>query len=159
MTNELSTFNENIQIRSQIFTIRGVQVMIDRDLARLYGVETRALNQAVKRNIERFPERFMFQLTKEEFESLRSQNVTLKNGRGQHSKYTSYAFTEQGVTQLSTVIKSKTAIAVSIRIMDAFVAMRHYFMANAGISQRMERMMLGVVETHGRASLRTLIWH
>ena len=140
MTNELSTFNENIQIRSQIFTIRGVQVMIDRDLARLYGVETRALNQAVKRNIERFPERFMFQLTKEEFESLRSQNVTLKNGRGQHSKYTSYAFTEQGVTQLSTVIKSKTAIAVSIRIMDAFVAMRHYFMVNAGMSQRMERM-------------------
>ena len=147
MTNELSTFNENIQIRSQIFTIRGVQVMIDRDLARLYGVETKRLNEAVKRNKERFPMNFMFQMTEAEMDNWKSQIATSNLYDAQYERSLKmglrrlpYAFTEQGVSQLSAVLKSKTAIAVSIRIMEAFVAMRHYFMANAGMCQRMERM-------------------
>ena len=124
-------------IRSRILTIRGIQVMLDRDLAELYGVPTKALNQAVKRNIERFPEHFMFQLTKEDLlnlrsqivtlngeTSLRSQIVTLNKRQGQHLKYMPYAFTEQGIAMLSAVLKSETAILVSIRIMDVFVAMR-----------------------------------
>lgn len=106
-------------IRARILTIRGVQVMLDRDLAELYGVPTKALNQAVKRNIERFPERFMFQLTKDEVSDLRSQIVTLNVGtslrsqivtlnkrQGQHLKYMPYAFTEQGIAMLSAVLKS-----------------------------------------------------
>ena len=133
------------KIQTSIYTIRGEQVMLDRDLSQLYNVETKVLNQAVKRNIERFPERFMFHLTQEEWrnlksqlvilnetsDSLRSQIVTLKNGQGQYSKYLPYAFTEQGVSQLSSVLKSKTAIEVSIMIMDAFVAMRRFLSANA----------------------------
>lgn len=150
---------ENIENR--IFVVRNQQVMIDRDLALLYGVETRVINQAVKRNFNRFPERFMFQLTKEEQEqyfslksqtvilnedvnlnSLKSQIVTLddlksqnatSNLRGKHSKYLSYAFTEQGVAMLSSVLRSETAVQVSIRIMDAFVAMRRFLQNNAQI--------------------------
>lgn len=150
---------ENIE--SRIFVIRNQQVMLDRDLALLYGVETRVINQAVKRNFNRFPERFMFQLTKEEQEqffslksqtvilnedvnlnSLKSQIVTLddlksqnatSNLRGKHSKYLSYAFTEQGVAMLSSVLRSETAVQVSIRIMDAFVAMRRFLQNNAQI--------------------------
>ena len=88
-------------IKTKIYTIRGVQVMLDSDLAKLYGVETKRLLEQVRRNIERFPEDFMFQLTKEKFESLRSQFATLKKGRGKHRKYLPYAFTEQGVGLLS----------------------------------------------------------
>ncbi len=86
--------------------------MLDNDIAKLYGVEVRVLNQAVKRNKERFPEEFMFQLTKEEYDFLRSQFVTLKNGRGKHRKYLPYAFTKQGVAMLSAVLKSETAVEV-----------------------------------------------
>lgn len=109
--------------------------MLDSDLARLYGVETRVLNQAVKRNIERFPEDFMFQLSKEESQNLisqiatsssRSQNVTLNVERGKNIKYMPYAFTENGVAMLSSVLRSKTAIEVNIRIMRAFTAMRSF---------------------------------
>jgi len=138
-------------IRSRILTIRGVQVMLDRDLAELYGVPTKVLNQAVKRNIERFPERFMFQLTKGEISnlrpqietlnaktSLRSQIVTLNKKQGQHLKYMPYAFTEQGIAMLSAILKSKTAIAVSIRIMDAFVAMRRTLASLAPLLARIE---------------------
>ena len=134
---------ENIENR--IFVIRNQQVMIDRDLALLYGVETKRLNEQVKRNIERFPERFMFQLTKEEQEyydcqrsqiatlnDLKSQNAT-SNMRGKYSKYLSYAFTEQGVAMLSSVLRSETAVQVSIRIMDAFVTMRRFLQNNAQI--------------------------
>ena len=155
MNNELIT---PVLIESKIFMIRGKQVMIDRDLAELYGVETKVINQAVKRNIERFPEEFRFQLTKEEYDFLRSQSVTSKedadslrsqivtlknqkdvlrsqfatskteddNQRGKHAKYLPYVFTEQGVAMLSAVLHSETAIQVSIRIMDAFVQLRHY---------------------------------
>lgn len=141
------------EIQLHIHIIREQQVILDEDLAEMYGVETKRLNEAVKRNIERFPERFMFQITQKEFdtlkhffdtaensECLRSQIATLKNCRGHHRKYFPYAFTEQGVTQLSSVLKSKTAIDVSIRIMDAFVAMRRFISANAGIFQRIERL-------------------
>ncbi len=127
MNNEEIT---QILVQSKIFLIRGKQVMIDRDLAELYGVETKVINQAVKRNIERFPEEFRFQLTAEEYEFLRSQNATLneenESQRGKHTKYLPFVFTEQGVAMLSAVLHSPTAIQVSIKIMDAFVKLRHY---------------------------------
>lgn len=123
-------------IRARIITVRGVQVMLDRDLAELYGVETRILNQAVKRNAERFPVDFMFQLTKEE--CLRSQIVTLKEAQGKHLKYMPFAFTENGVAMLSGVLRSSVAIDINIRIMRAFVAMRHFLQANSSLVQRLE---------------------
>jgi phage regulator Rha-like protein len=110
------------QIERAILLIRGQRVMLDRDLAELYGVETRMLKQAVRRNVGRFPGDFMFELTKEEARSLRSQNVTLK--RGGHSKYLPFAFTEQGVAMLSSVLNSARAIEVNIAIMRAFVRLR-----------------------------------
>ncbi|TFU91955.1 ORF6N domain-containing protein [Barnesiella sp. WM24] len=125
-----------LPIESLIHVIRGQQVMLDSDLARLYGVETRVLNQAVKRNIERFPEDFMFQLTKEE--CLKSQIVILNTARGQHLKYMPYAFTENGVAMLSSVLRSKTAIEVNIRIMRAFTSMRSFLMNNAHVFRRLE---------------------
>ena len=125
--------------------------MFDRDLAELYGVPTKALNQAVKRNIERFPERFMFRMRNEDIAnlrsqivtasaetSLRSQIVTLNKKQGQHLKYMPYAFTEQGIAMLSAVLKSDTAIVVSIRIMDAFVAMRRALASIAPLLARIE---------------------
>lgn len=127
-------------IQSQIYSVRDVQVMLDSELASLYGVETKQLKRQVNRNIERFPSDFMFQLTREEYNSLRSQNGTLENGRGQYSKYLPYVFTEQGVSQLSGVIRSPYAIEINIRIMRAFVAMRRFISANAGMFQRIERL-------------------
>ena len=119
-----------VLIESKIFLIRGKQVMIDRDLAELYGVETKRITEAVKRNAERFPEEFRFQLTKDEYDFLRSQIATLKtepeDQRGKHAKYLPYVFTEQGVAMLSAVLHSETAVQVSIRIMNAFVQLRHY---------------------------------
>ena len=125
-------------IKPLIYTIRGQQVMLDSDLAEIYEVETKFFNRAVKRNIERFPDTFRFQLTQEEYDSLRSQWVTPipddslrcqigtleKEGRGQHRKYLPYAFTEQGVSMLSAVLRSDTAIKVSIQIINAFVEKR-----------------------------------
>ena len=122
-------------IESLIYNIRGQQVMMDKDLAALYGVETRVLNQAVKRNMERFPEHFMFRLTKEECS--KSHFVTLNGKRGENIKYLPYAFTDNGIEMLSAVLKSKTAISVSIRIMEAFTAMRRFLATNAGIFQRL----------------------
>ena len=110
--------------------------MIDSDLARLYGVETKRLNEQIKRNIDRFPEDFMFQLTKSESEDLRSKFATSKHGY--NIKYQPYAFTENGVAMLSSVLRSKTAIEVNIRIIRAFTAMRSFLMSNAHIFQRLE---------------------
>ena len=124
-------------IRSRIFTTRGVQVMLDRDLSGLYGVSTGALNQAVKRNKNRFPERFMFQLNKEEAENLKSQSVIASWGG---SRSCPYAFTEQGIAMLSSVLRSETAILVSIRIMDAFVAMRKALASFAPMLMRIDTM-------------------
>lgn len=139
---------ENIE--NLIHVIRGKQVMLDRDLARLYGVEARALNQAVQRNIERFPEDFMFQLSKEEFENLRSQIVTsseeeiLKSQNvisswGGIRKWP-YVFTENGVAMLSSVLRSQQAISINIQIMRAFNAMRHFITSNAQVFQRVENI-------------------
>lgn len=129
MENELVS----LQIENKIIVIRGVQVMIDRDLAELYGVETKVLNQAVKRNIERFPEHFMFQLHEEEFLILRSQTVTSKPENRGGRQYLPYVFTEQGCAMLSAVLRSDTAVQVSIKIMDAFVSMRHFLQSNTEI--------------------------
>ncbi|MBD5227263.1 MAG: ORF6N domain-containing protein [Bacteroidales bacterium] len=123
-------------VENLIHIIRGQQVMIDSDLARLYGVETKRLNEQVKRNIDRFPEDFMFQLTKSESEDSRSQIATLKQGH--NIKYQPYAFTENGIAMLSSVLRSKSAIEVNIRIMRAFTAMRSFLMSNAHIFQRLE---------------------
>lgn len=116
-------------IQNKILVIRNQQVMIDRDIAELYGVETKVLNQAVKRNIERFPENFMFQLDEIEFKNWRSQFVT-SNSDKMGLRRPPYAFTEQGVAMLSAVLKSETAIKVSIQIMNAFVAMRRFMQNN-----------------------------
>lgn len=166
-------------IKHRIYEVRGLRVMLDRDLAELYGVETKVLNQAVKRNIERFPEDFMFKLNKSEWVFLRSQIATLKestlstdtediniietslrsqivtlnndedsmsshivmtNGRGQHSKYLPYAFTELGIAMLSSVLRSETAIQVNINIMRAFVAIRHAIGAWQGVNLKVEQL-------------------
>jgi len=130
--------------------------MLDEDLAKLYGVETKVLNRAVKRNIERFPQEFMFQLTNDEWESLRfqivtsntetlkSQNVTSNRGG---RRYLPYAFTEQGVAMLSSVLKSKTAVIISIQIINAFVAMRKFLIANADVFKRLDKLELKQLET------------
>lgn len=147
-------------IEGQIFLIRGQKVMLDANLAVLYGVQVKALNQAVRRNIERFPEDFMFQLTAED-ERLRSQIVTLKNGntdrtglgidasslksqfvtsklgRGQHRKYLAHAFTEQGVAMLSSVLRSRRAVLVNVEIMRAFVRLRQMLASNAEMAHKL----------------------
>jgi hypothetical protein len=141
--------------------------MLDFDLAQMYGVKVKALNQAVKRNIERFPEDFMFQLTKGEWEilrsqivisnsadnqtdnALRSQIVTLKNGRGEHKKYMPYAFTEQGVAMLSSVLRSPLAIQVNIGIMRAFVTMRHALTA-VTLPAKVEELERGIEDLRRR---------
>jgi len=127
-------------IQKTIITIRDIQVMLDQDLAVLYGVELKRLNEQVKRNMERFPEPFCFQLTVEETESLRSQNATLEIGRGKHRKYLPYVFSEQGVAMLSAVLHSETAVKVSIQIMNAFVAMRRFLRDNAQVFQRLDTL-------------------
>lgn len=119
-------------IKNKIFTMRKTQVMIDKDLAELYCVETKVFNQAVKRNIDRFPEDFRFQLTQEEYQNLRSQIVTLSSDStwGAHSKYLPYAFTEQGVSMLSAILKSDIAVAISIKIIREFISMRKFISQN-----------------------------
>ncbi len=139
---------QSINIEHLIYTIRGVQVMFDRDLAMLYGVETKVLNQAVKRNITRFPNDFMFQLTSEECS--RSQIVTLNIKRGQNIKYLPYAFTENGIAMLSSVLRSPTAIEANIRIMRAFTSMRHFLASNAQIFQRLSTIEYHQIETDKR---------
>jgi len=141
------------EIVNRIFTIREKQVMLDYHLAEIYNIETRTLNQAVKRNEDRFPESFMFQLTEEEYqnltsqfvvsssdESLRSQFVILKTGRGKHRKYLPFVFTEQGVAMLSAVLRSETAVRVSIEIMNAFVEMRKLIGSHIGLLQRIDQV-------------------
>ena len=139
------------RIQNAIVRIRGLNVMLDADLAELYGVSTRALNQAVRRNLRRFPPDFAFRLTVSEAlrsqdviskasntePSLRSQSVILKTGRGAHRKYLPYAFTEQGVAMLSSVLRSPRAIAVNIEIMRAFVELRRMLEANAELARKL----------------------
>lgn len=127
----------SLPIEPLIYQVRGYQVMLDSDLARLYGVDTRRLNEQVKRNLERFPEDFMFQLSKEEVQNLMSQFATSSWGGMRKQPY---AFTENGVAMLSSVLRSKTAIEVNIRIMRAFSAMRGFMMSNARVFQRLETL-------------------
>lgn len=126
------------RIERSILLLRGQKVMLDSDLAELYGVETKALNRAVKRNIGRFPEDFMFQLTKEEYDSLRFQFGTLK--RGQHSKYLPHVFTQEGVAMLSSVLSSEKAIEVNILIMRAFVKLREMIASNKDLAKRLDEL-------------------
>jgi phage regulator Rha-like protein len=141
------------RITRSIYLIRNQKVMMDSDLSEMYGVETKVLNQAVKRNVDRFPEDFMFQLSNEEWEdlqvtieeqnedhSLRSQIVTLKNDRGRHRKYLPYVFTEQGVAMLSSVLNSKTAIQVNISIMRVFVKMREWAANYQGLIKKIDEL-------------------
>jgi len=134
--------NQNLMLQStierMIYTIRSEEVMLDSDIAILYGVETRQINQAVSRNIERFPSDFMFTCNTEEWESLRSQNVTLK--RGLHSKYPPMVFTEQGVAMLSSVLNSLQVTAVNIEIMRTFVRLREVIVSNKDLAQRLDKL-------------------
>ena len=139
---------EQVNIGQLIMNIRDNQVMVDRDLALLYGVETKRLNEQVRRNLERFPERFRFQLTKEEFNELVANCDRFKTLK--HSSSAPYVFTEQGISMLSTVLRSQTAIDVSIRIMDAFVAMRHFLANNAQVFQRLANIEYHQIETDRR---------
>lgn len=126
-------------VKGKIYLIRGQKVLLDSDLAELYGVETKVLNQAVKRNMPRFPQDFMFQLSEVEnagWSSLRSQFVTLKPGRGSHRKYLPYAFTEQGIAMLSSVLNSDRAVQVNIAIMRAFVQMRELAGSNRELANK-----------------------
>jgi len=126
-------------IQSRIYTIRGVQVMLDKDLSSFYDVETRSLNQAVKRNIARFPSEFCFQLTSEEFNNWKSQ-IVISNSIKMGLRKLHFVFTEQGVAMLSAVLKSETAVRMSIQIIKAFVAMRHFVLSNAQIFQRLDSL-------------------
>ena len=128
---------DNKTIQNKIYTIRDLQVMVDRDLAELYGVETRRLNEQVKRNVERFPEEFMFQMTSEELENWKSQNAT-SNKEIMGLRKLPFVFTEQGVSMLSAVLKSQTAVQTSIQIIKSFVNMRRFLQDNASIFTRIE---------------------
>lgn len=127
-------------ITNAIVLLRGQKVLLDSDLAALYGVPVKVLNQAVRRNAERFPTDFMFQLSADEDEALRSQNVTLKRGRGAHRKYRPYAFTEQGVAMLSSVLRSRRAVLVNIAIMRAFVRLRRMLESNAELAKKLDAL-------------------
>jgi len=118
--------SDNIKIKNMIYEIRGKNVMLDSDLAMLFGYETKQLNRQVLRNINRFPENYCFQITDTEYISLRCQNGTLKNGRGEHRKYLPYIFTEYGITMLAGILKSELAIKMSLRIVDIFITMKNY---------------------------------
>ena len=132
--NELS----NEEIKSLIYTIRGKQVMLDSDVARLFKYQTKDLNRNVRNNIERFPEYYCFQLTNEEYKSLRCKNFTLnENGRGQHRKYLPYAFTEYGITMLAGLLKSEVAVSVSIKIVNSFIEMRKFLSSNGQVFERL----------------------
>jgi phage regulator Rha-like protein len=142
------------RISSSILVLRGQKILLDTELAQLYGVATKVLLQAVKRNRQRFPEDFMIQLTEPEWEGLRSQNVTLKSGRGQHRKYLPHAFTEQGIAMLSSVLRSKRAIAVNIQIMRAFVHMRELLNSNRELARQLKELEVRLekkLATHDQA--------
>ena len=137
MNKDIVILNQD-DIKKKIYTIRGLQVILDSDLANLYDTGIKRLNEQVKRNNGRFPTEFMFQLTTSEYNSLRSQFATLEQGKGEHRKYLPYVFTEQGVAMLSAVLRSDTAVKVSIQIMNAFITMRKFISKNAEIFTRLD---------------------
>jgi hypothetical protein len=126
------------RIEPKILVVRGLRVIVDSDLAELYGVETRALNQAVKRNADRFPADFMFQMTAEEAASLRSQFVTLKLGRGQHRKYLPFVFTEHGAIMAASILNSPRAVEVSVFVVRAFVKLRELLAPYREVTRRLD---------------------
>ncbi len=128
------------EIVSKIYIIRGKKVMLDNDLAVLYNVQTKRLKEQVRRNIKRFPDDFMFELTKAEYDSLRSQFATLKKSRGQHSKYMSMAFTEQGISMLSSVLNSERAIQINIQIIRTFTKLKEMIFINNELRLLVEKM-------------------
>jgi len=128
------------RIESLICFVRGEKVMLDNDLAALYDVKVKVLMQAVKRNIERFPDDFAFQLTSDEFAALRSQFVTLKKGRGRHRKYLPYVFTEQGLAMLSSVLRSDRAIKVNVQIMRTFIRLRRLLSTHADLARKLNEL-------------------
>lgn len=136
-----------VDIRNMIYTFRGKQVMVDSDLAALYKVETKVFNQAVKRNLNRFPESFRFQLNEEEFKNLRSQFATSSSNKHGGRRYLPYVFTEQGIAMLSAVLKSDIAVEVSIKIMNSFVEMRKFLLSNQEMFARLDRVELKQLET------------
>lgn len=148
MKNEIAVQSN---IENKIVVLRGVQVMIDRDIAAIYGLETKRLNEQVKRNIERFPEEFMFQLTRDEVDFVKSQNATSRNnifeGQDGGTRKLPYAFTEHGVTMLASVLKSETAVKASVQIVRAFVSMRHFLQSNAEIFAELKFMRQHQFET------------
>src|SRR4030042_6247669 len=125
-------------IVNKIYFIRGMKVMLDEDLSNLYNIETRVLNQAVKRNLERFPGDFMFKLSKKEYNSLRSQIVILDGGRGRYRKYMPYVFTEYGILMLSSVLNSERAVQVNIQIMRTFTKLRRMLSTHEGLKRKIE---------------------
>lgn len=143
-TNMIPVVAETKDIKSLIYVVRGQQVMLDSDLAMIYQVETKVFNQAVSRNIERFPENFRFQLTKEEFDTLRSQIAT-SDGRGGR-RYRPYMFTEQGIAMLSGVLRSDVAVQASIRIMNTFVEMRRFIANHALLFEKVSDIELKQLE-------------
>lgn len=146
--NEVEKFEEK-ELREKIYNIRGFQVMLDRDLAELYGVETKVLNQAVNRNIERFPENYRFQFNISEYAEWKSQIVT-SIGDKMGLRKRPYVFTEQGVAMLAGILKSQTAVRISISIINAFVEMRKFMQTNAQIFQRLDRVELIQIETNSK---------
>jgi phage regulator Rha-like protein len=163
MTNKsIQKYQQNII--NLIFSIRGKQVMLDEHLADLYGIETKYLNRAVKRNPDRFPKSFMFQLTKKEYESLRFQNGTLEESEALRfqigtskqrggRRYMPYVFTEQGVSMLSAVLNTETAIKMSVVIMDAFVQMRQFLMENASLLNRIQNIETKQMDTESKVQI------
>ena len=130
-------------IQNKIYEIRGMRIMLDFDLSELYETETKRLKEAVRRHINRFPPDFMFELSKEEYDALRTQFATLENtGRGKHSKYLPFAFTEQGVAMLASILNSQKAIEINISIVRAFIAIRQYALGYAKLNQKLENFMI-----------------
>ncbi|MDD2716784.1 MAG: ORF6N domain-containing protein [Candidatus Wallbacteria bacterium] len=138
MTKKKTELTTKPIVESKIFMIRGKQVMLDKDLAELYEVETKVLNQAVKRNLKRFPRDFMFQLKDNEIQHSRSQIVTLNSGRGRNTKYLPYAFTENGIAMLSSVLNSERAIMVNIQIMRTFTRLREILSTSQEIKKKID---------------------
>ena len=151
----LTVIEDNINIKSIIYTFRGRQVMLDSDLARLYQVTTGRLNEQVKRNIDRFPVQFMFQLTAEEYQSLISQNAISNKGRGGRRKLP-YVFTEQGIAMLSAFLNSAVAVDMSIKIMNSFVEMRRFIFTNQDLFAKIDKIELRQLEFEKKSEIRQL---
>ncbi|HPY45551.1 MAG TPA: ORF6N domain-containing protein [Sphaerochaeta sp.] len=146
--NTVPVIVEDREIQSMIYTFRGKQVMVDSNLADLYQVTTKRLNEQVNRNKNRFPPQFMFQLTEDEYRDLRSQIATSNDGiKHGGRRYMPYVFTEQGIAMLSSVLRSNIAVEVSIRIMDSFVEMRRFLVSNQELFSRLDRVELKQIET------------